>query len=156
MDHDFAGFDIFKAGGGPLGPDGPSIYNSVIVGHSMISDLTEGKNESCIPNGIALTPTGYTLEDVSFYNFDRQGCQAIGVKLEDPHASMNLVRTSGLVFENSPHKILNPSGEDMGLHFFDADGTLTGEAGATLVADAATNPSTCVPDATGDLGEAHQ
>jgi len=158
MDHDFAGFDIFAggAGGGPLGPDGPGIVNSVIVGHSMISDLTEGKADSCIPNGVALTPDGYTLENVEFYNFDRDGCKGLFVKLEDPKTTGSKVRTSGLIFDNSPNKVFNPEGEDHGMNIFDADGTLTGVEGGTLVGHSDTNPPTCVEDTTGDLGEAHQ
>eukprot|EP00091_Calanus_sinicus_P010666 TRINITY_DN24639_c0_g1_i1.p1 TRINITY_DN24639_c0_g1~~TRINITY_DN24639_c0_g1_i1.p1 ORF type:complete len:204 (+),score=46.66 TRINITY_DN24639_c0_g1_i1:364-975(+) len=48
MDHDFAGFEIFTAKG-PYGEDGPGIFNTVIVGHSEISDLTEGKETACTP-----------------------------------------------------------------------------------------------------------
>merc|ERR1719422_2781341 len=158
MDHDFAGFDIFAggAGGGPMGPDGPSIYNSVIVGHSMISDLTAGKASSCIPNGIAITPDGYTLEEVQFYNFDRPKCRAMIMKLEDPITTGNVVRTLGLVFGNSPNKVFLAPKEDHGLNFYDADGTLTGTAGSMLVGNSQTNPPSCVPDESGDLGKAHQ
>ena len=157
MDHDFAGFDIFKSGGGPLGPDGPSIYNSIIVGHSEITELTPRKTANCTPDGIKMHEEGHTLEDVSFYNFDRPGCSALKVKIKKPYHSPSTIRTSGLTFVNSPNKVYSdPSKGDQAINYYDADGTLTGTAGATLLGDSGTNPPSCVPDATGDLGEAHQ
>ena len=78
------------------------------------------------------------------------------MKLEDPITSGNVIRTSGLVFENSPNKVFLKPKEDQGLNFYDADGTLTGTAGAMLLGNSGTNPPSCVPDASGDLGEAHQ
>ena len=157
MDHDFAGFDIFQSGGGPLGPDGPSIYNSIIVGHSEITELTPGKSANCTPTGIKMHEEGHTLEDVSFYNFDRPGCAALKVKLKKPYHSPSTIRTSGLTWVNSPNKVYSdPSKGDQGLNYYDDDGTLTGTAGATLLGDSGTNPPSCVADATGDLGQAHQ
>ena len=153
MDHDFAGFEIFTARG-PYGEDGPGIFNTIIVGHSEISDLTEGKNESCIPGGIHLTDSGYTLKDISFYNFDRD-CYAMQVRLEDPGATPSAIRVENLQFFNSPNKVFLESGEDQGMWFHDVDGSLTGTADSSLVGNTPTNPSSCIPDATGDLGEAH-
>jgi len=153
MDHDFAGYEIFTAKG-PYGDGGPGIFNAVLVGHSQISDLTEGKENACMPGGIHVTDSGYTIKDTSFYNFDRT-CYGMRIRLEEHGATSSAVRTEGLTFENSPNKVILPSGEDQGLWISDVDGTLTGTAGANLVGDSPTNPPACVPDSTGDLGEAH-
>ena len=47
MDHDFAGYEIFTAKG-PYGEDGPGIFDAVLVGHSQVSDMTEGKENACM------------------------------------------------------------------------------------------------------------
>ena len=154
MDHDFAGYEIFTAGGGPYGPDGPGIYNSVIVGHSQVSDMTAGKENACTPRAINLPHLGYTLQDVQFYNFDRD-CATLQVRLEETQTTMSAVRVEGLTFDNSPNKVFNPAGETQGVNFYDADGSLTGAAGSTLVGDSPTNPPTCQLDTTGELGEAN-
>eukprot|EP00090_Calanus_glacialis_P017096 TRINITY_DN2671_c0_g1_i4.p1 TRINITY_DN2671_c0_g1~~TRINITY_DN2671_c0_g1_i4.p1 ORF type:complete len:4502 (+),score=1148.36 TRINITY_DN2671_c0_g1_i4:1085-13507(+) len=153
MDHDFAGFEIFTAKG-PYGEDGPGIFNTIIVGHSEISDLTEGKETACTPGGIHLPITGWTIKDVSFYNFDRD-CYCMQAKLEEPQTSMTAVRVEGLTFVNSPNKVFNPEGEEQGIWFVDVDGSLTGTAGANLVGDSPVNPPSCIPDTTSELGEAN-
>merc|ERR1719483_1010979 len=153
MDHDFAGYEIFTAKG-PYGDEGPGIYNSIIVGHSEISDLTEGKETACTPGAIHLPITGWTIKDVSFYNFDRD-CYCMKMKLEEPHTSATATRVEGLQFFNSPNKVLIDEGEEQGMWFVDVDGSLTGTAGANLVGDSPLNPPSCVPDTTGELGEAN-
>ena len=155
MDHDFSAYEIFTANG-PYGDDGPGIFNSIIVGHSQISDLTEGKNESCTPAGIRITDNGYTIKDTKFFNFDREDCHAMSMRLEAPNGTATAARVENLEFVNSPNKVFLDEGEgDQGMWFVDVDGSLTGTAGASLVGDSPTNPPACVKDTTGDLGEAH-
>ena len=155
MDHDFAGYEIFTAKG-EYGEDGPGISNAVIVGHSEITRLTAGagKTANCTPGAINLPVTGYNLKDVSFYNFDAN-CYALGIRLEEAQTTTTAIRTEGLVFDNSPNKVFNPAGEEQGVWYHDADGSLAGCAGCTLVGNSATNPDTCTPDDSGELGEAN-
>ena len=154
MDHDFAAYEIFTAKG-PYGDDGPGIYNSVIVGHSEVSDLTKNATHSCTPGGIHHTPSGYTVKDTRFYNFDRN-CYCFQAKLDEHGTTVNAVRVEGLEFINSPNKIFNPAGEEHGVWFHDVDGSLTGTAASNLVGDSATNPPSCEKDTTGELGEANR
>jgi len=153
MDHDFAGFEIFTAKG-PYGEEGPGIYNTIIVGHSEISDLTEGKENACTPGAIHGPITGWTLKDVSFYNFDRN-CYCMKMKLEESGTTATATRVEGLQFINSPNKVMLDAGEEQGMWFVDVDGSLTGTAGANLVGDSPVNPPTCIPDTTSELGEAN-
>ena len=153
MDHDFAAYEIFTANG-PYGDDGPGIFNAVIVGHSEISKLTKG-NESCTPTGIRITDNGYTIKDTKFFNFDRD-CHAMSMRLEAKDGTANAARIENVEFINSPNKVfLDPSEGEQGCWFVDTDGSLTGTAGASLVGDSPTNPSICIKDTTGDLGEAN-
>ena len=155
MDHDFSAYEIFTANG-PYGDGGPGIFNSIIVGHSEISDLTEGKSEACTPAGIRITDNGYTIKDTTFYNFDRENCHAMSMRLEEPFATATAVRIENVAFENSPNKVfLDKADGDQGMWFVDADGSLTGTAGASLVGDSGTNPPACVTDTSGELGEAN-
>ena len=154
MDHDFSAYEIFTANG-PYGDEGPGIFNAVIVGHSEISALTEGKSEACTPTGIRVTDNGYTIKDTKFYNFDRD-CHAMSMRLEATDGTATAARIENVEFVNSPNKVfLDPEEGDQGCWFVDADGSLTGTAGASLVGDSPTNPSDCIRDTTGDLGEAN-
>ena len=153
MDHDFAGYEIFTAKG-PYGDDGPGIFDSIIVGHSQISDLTEGKSNACTPGGIHVTDSGYTIKNVQFHNFDRD-CYAMYVKLEESGSTVSAVRTENLEFINSPNKVFLDEGEDQGMWFYDVDGSLTGTPDSQLIGHSPTNPSSCVQDASGELGAAN-
>ena len=77
------------------------------------------------------------------------------MRLAESGATANALRVEGLSFTDSPNKVMLDAGEEQGLFMHDVDGTLTGEAGANLVGDSATNPPSCVADTTGELGEAN-
>ena len=153
MDHDFSAFEIFTAQG-PYGPGGAGIFNSVIVGHSLVSDLTAGKETTCMPAGIHLPPNGYTLENVSFYNFDKgPNCYAMGIKISEPGAVAMPVRVSGLKFYNTTQRQFTPKNSEQGIWYRDIDGSLTGSPGKHLVTKSYTNPTDhCVDDTSNKLG----
>ena len=151
MDHDFSAYEIFTAKG-PAGPDGAGIFNSLIVGHSKVSELT-GKGDMVTPAAIHLPLAGYTLQDVTFVNFDSgSGGYALGLRFEEPGETTQPVRVSGLKFINTAQRQFTPEGQTQGIHFRDVDGSLTGTPNTQLVSKSATNPPQCVDDPTGNLG----
>ena len=153
MDHDFSAYEIFT-GRGPYGPGGAGIFNSLIVGHSKVSELTTGKQNACTPIGINLPPKGYTLENITFYNFDKgPACRAIATKFEETSEAALAIRVSGLQFFNTTHRQYTHPGREHGVWYKDIDGSLTGTVGASLVTKSGTNPTDlCTDDASGFLG----
>ena len=153
MDHDFAAYEIFTAKG-PYGEDGPGINNAVIVGHSQISDLTKS-DKACTPAGVRITDSGYTINNTKFFNFDRNSCHAMSMRLEEAHATATATLVNNVQFFNSPNKVfLDKADGEQGMWLVDKDGSLTGTEGASLVGDSATNPSECIKDTTDELGKA--
>ena len=151
MDHDFSAYEIFKAKG-PGGPGGAGIFNSLIVGHSEVSDLT-GKQDKVTPAGIHLPPQGYTLENISFYNFDAgEAGYALGLRFEEPGESTLPIRVSGLKFFQTTQRQFTKAKQLQGIHYRDVDGSLTGTSGSQLVSKSGTNPPVCVDDTSGFLG----
>ena len=55
--------------------------------------------------GIHVTDQGYTVNNVSFYNFEG-GCYGIGQRLEEHGTTTSALRTENLVWENSPNKVI--------------------------------------------------
>ena len=152
MDHDFSAYEIFT-GRGQYGSEGAGIFNSIIVGHSRVSDLTTGKENKCTPIGIHLPRGGYTIENVKFYNFDNgtetSDCYAMGVKLEEDGEALIAIRTSGLEFINTTTRTFIDDKKEQGFWMIDADGTLTGTPDTQLVTKSGTNPPACTDDTSG-------
>ena len=149
MDHDFSAYEIFKAKG-PYG-SGPGIYNSIIVGSSEVSKLI-GREDHCTPVGIQVAPTGYTLENITFYNFGTK-CAAMQVRIEEAGESANVVRTSGLSFVNTTNYLWIPPENSHSTWFRDIDGSMTGTADSHIVGKSIINPPQCVDDTGVSLGK---
>ena len=151
MDHDFSAYEIFKARG-PYGGDGPGIFNSIIVGYSEISKMIPGREQHVTPTGANIPLGGYTMENVTFYNFGTKA-KAMMARHEEVGEATNPVRTSGLSFINSTNRIFNPPKMEHGTWFRDVDGSLTGTPESHPVTKSDTNPPSCVDDTTDGLGK---
>ena len=149
MDHDFSAYEIFRAKG-PYG-SGPGIYNSIIVGHSEVSKLI-GREDHCTPVGIQVAPTGYTLENITFYNFGSK-CAAMQMRIEEAGETANVVRTSGLAFVNTTNYIWIPPKNSHSTWFRDIDGSMTGTENTHIVGKSVINPPQCVDDTGVSLGK---
>ena len=149
MDHDFSAYEIFKAQG-PYG-SGPGIFNSIIVGHSKVSELN-GRPDHCTPMAIQVSPVGYTLDNVKFYNFGTK-CGAIQFRIEEKGEASQPVRVSNLEFVNTTNRIYIPDGASHSTWVRDIDGSLTGTVDAHLVGKSDINPPQCVDDSGVGLGE---
>ena len=76
LDNNLAGVEYTEQLNTEWGEQGPCIKNTLIVGHSKISEV-QGTT-SCTESGVK-TPHSYflTVSGVTFVNFDREGCFAI-------------------------------------------------------------------------------
>ena len=148
MDHDFSAYEIFKAQG-PYG-SGPGIYNSLIVGHSQVSVLN-GRSDHCTPMAIQVSPVGYTLDNVKFYNFGTK-CAAIQFRIEEKGEASNPVRVSNLEFHNTTNRLYIPPGHSHSTWVRDIDGSLSGVNNSHVVGKSPINPPECVDDSGVGLG----
>ena len=140
LDHTHAGFDIMMSGG-PLGPSGPGIHNSVVVGHSQISVETKSSIH-CTHMGVALPENGYMIDNVEFYNFDQPTCMSIFTSTSYGYPVLP-IQTSNLAFINSPQKVGMMYGKDDEhcAWYQDSDGSLTGTPNTQLMSASGTHPS---------------
>ena len=148
MDHDFSAYEIFKAQG-PYG-SGPGIFNSLIVGHSQVSVLN-GRSDHCTPMAIQLSPVGYTLDNVKFYNFGTK-CAAMQFRIEEAGEASNPVRVSNLEFHNTTNRLYIPPSHSHSTWVRDIDGSLSGVNNSHVVGKSPINPPECVDDPGVGLG----
>ena len=139
LDHSHAGFDILMSGG-PLGPKGPGIYNSVLIGHSNVSVETK-KEVHCMHMGLSLPENGYTIDNIEFFNFDHPTCMSLFIATSYGYPVLP-TRTSNLSFINSPQKVGMMYGKDdeHAAWYQDLDGSLTGTPNSQLMSFSGTHP----------------
>lgn len=106
---------------------GAMIQDSLLIGHSELSDTR------CTTNGLLLPfSSRLTVKNVTFVNFNETGCRALGTctrcLFNDGGA---IVRTANLEFINSPNKVSFPFHHATAIS--DLDGSLTGHPNSTVV-----------------------
>ena len=149
LDNEKAGMEFVEVEGG-YGEDGPGIFGGMVVGHSEISADDEDP-EYCTHEGV-IGPKLWSsqINGTKFVNFDRPTCYSIGTCSQCTTLTASLpIQTEGLSFVNSPNKvtwrwIFSGSINDL-------DGSLSGQAGATVVTAAQIYPPECVDDSGTDF-----
>uniref|UniRef100_A0A8C5QTU9 Fibrocystin-L n=1 Tax=Leptobrachium leishanense TaxID=445787 RepID=A0A8C5QTU9_9ANUR len=130
--------------GGCGEPYGAVIKNSVIIGH--IDELGHGSN-NCTTKGLILPfDDGFTVSSVTFMNFDRPNCVAIGVTsvtgLCVDRCGGWSAQFDGIQYFNTPNKAGFRWEHEVVL--IDTDGTLAGGAGYKVIPESGLlDPSQC-------------
>ena len=124
----------------------PAFKNSVVIGHSEVRAHWDNADKLCTETGVKGGWWGQDYKNIEFYNFDRDGCTAIGSCARcKPKWASGKTQTSGLSFTDSPNKISWPW--TMSGHYEDLDGTLCGTPGCKVVQKRDIyDPSKCVDD----------
>ena len=106
LDNEKAGLEFVEVDGG-YGTEGPGSFGGIVVGHSQISSEHDEDPEYCTHEGF-IGPKLWisTINGTEFYNFDREGCYALGTcsqctALTTPFA----VLVENVKFTNSDNKV---------------------------------------------------
>ena len=106
LDNEKAGLEFVEVDGG-YGTEGPGSFGGIVVGHSQISSEHNEDPEYCTHEGF-IGPKLWisTINGTEFYNFDREGCYALGTcsqctALTTPFA----VLVENVKFTNSDNKV---------------------------------------------------
>ena len=124
----------------------PTFKDSVVIGHSKITENWDNGDTFCMHTGVFSGWWGNDVENVEFYNFDREECAALSTCARcKPKWAAGKTQTSGLTFVDSPNKVSWKW--TMSGFYEDLDGTLCGTAGCKVVQKREIyDPAICVDD----------
>jgi len=124
----------------------PTFKNSVVIGHSEITANWPNGDTFCTHTGVWSGWWGNDVENVEFYNFDREKCACLSTCARcKPKWAAGETQTSGLSFIDSPNKVSWPW--TMAGFYKDLDGTLCGSPGCSVVQKRDIyDPVACVDD----------
>ena len=124
----------------------PTFKNSVVIGHSEITANWPNGDTFCTHTGVWSGWWGNDVENVEFYNFDRENCACLSTCARcKPKWAAGETQTSGLSFIDSPNKVSWPW--TMAGFYKDLDGTLCGTPGCSVVQKRDIyDPIACVDD----------
>ena len=136
LDNEKSGIEIILAVGTNRqnGDDygGSHFKNSVVIGHSKITEDWVNGDTFCTKTGVYSGWYGNNIEDVEFYNFDRPICAAMtNCARCKPKWSSHKVQTKGLSFTNSPNKVSWTWTMDG--FYEDLDGSLCGKPNCKVI-----------------------
>ena len=131
MDNDLAGIEYIDASSDDAPWGGPMIKDSLIVGHSKVSEGLPREiktNRNCTASGLMLPKSSkLTVSNVTMVNFDREDCVAFEAcahcKIFQGGWTVNFEK---ITFTNSPRRTRFKWRHEV--IFKDLDGTLTGKA----------------------------
>ena len=124
----------------------PTFKDSVVIGHSEITANWPNGDTFCTHTGVYSGWWGNDVENVEFYNFDREKCAALTTCARcKPNWAGGETQTKGLSFINSPNKVSWPW--TMAGFYNDLDGSLCGTPGCKVVQKRDIyDPTHCVDD----------
>lgn len=145
LDNDIAGIEYVFAGEADAPRGGPKIKNALIVGHSQVSEGLElliKSNTKCTTWGIKLPQDSkLVVENVTFVNFDREGCTAYGYCAQ----CKEFKKRGGWIthalknrFVNSPRRSFFEWSHESAI--LDLDGSITGYPNGSVVPYSANLP----------------
>ena len=134
MDNDLAGIEYIDASSDSPPWGGPMIKDSLIVGHSLLSEGLPREivsQTNCTRSGLMLPKSSkLTVSNVTLVNFDRDECVALEACA---HCKIFqggwIVKFDNMSFVNSPRRSRYKWRHEV--VFRDLDGTLTGERSKT-------------------------
>lgn len=158
LDNDIAGIEYVFANDADAPRGGPRIKDALIVGHSQVSEgleLKVGSNTLCTTSGIKLPQfSKLVVENVTFVNFDREGCTAYSTCAQCVEFKKRGGWTTHTLqnhFVNSPRRTAFRWSHEAVI--LDLDGSLTGYANGSIVPDNENlPPEKCTPSVQDSYG----